>query len=64
MGLKKEKPRLPEKNAKLVGHFEVKNEKQQELINLIKKKEIVIASGPAGTGKAQPLYSKICTPDG
>ena len=51
MGLKKEKPRLPEKNAKLVGHFEVKNEKQQELINLIKKKEIVIASGPAGTGK-------------
>ena len=51
MGLKKEKPRLPEKNAKLVGHFEVKNEKQQELINLIKKKEIVIASGPAGQGK-------------
>ena len=64
MGLKKEKPRLPEKNAKLVGHFEVKNEKQQELINLIKKKEIVIASGPAGTGKAQPLYSKVYTPNG
>lgn len=51
MRLKKEKPRLPEKNAKLVEHFEAKNKKQQELINLIKKKEIVIASGPAGTGK-------------
>ena len=51
MRLKKEKPRLPEKNAKLVNHFEAKNEKQQELVNLIKKKEIIIASGPAGTGK-------------
>ena len=61
---KKEKPRLPEKNAQLVEDFSAKNEKQQELIDLIKKKEITIVSGPAGTGKAQPLYSKICTPDG
>ena len=61
---KKEKPRLPEKNAQLVEAFSAKNEKQQELIDLIKKKEITIVSGPAGTGKAQPLYSKICTPDG
>ena len=48
---KKEKPRLPEKNAQLVEDFSAKNEKQQELIDLIKKKEITIVSGPAGTGK-------------
>ena len=51
MRLKKEKPRLPEKNAKLIEFFETKNEKQQELVTSIKKKEITIASGPAGTGK-------------
>ena len=48
---KKEKPRLPEKNAQLVEDFSAKNEKQQELIDLIKKKEITIVSGPSGTGK-------------
>ena len=48
---KKEKPRLPEKNAQLVEDFSAKNEKQQELIDLIKNKEITIVSGSSGTGK-------------
>ena len=67
---KKEKPRLPEKNAQLVEDFSAKNEKQQELIDLIKKKEITIVSGPSGTGKTYvtlatalsllgPIYKKV-----
>ena len=47
----KEKNRLPEKQAKLVRNFYPKNERQRELIELIEDNEIVIASGPAGTGK-------------
>lgn len=47
----KEKNRLPEKQAKLVRDFYPKNERQRELIELIEDNEIVIASGPAGTGK-------------
>ena len=41
-----------------------KNEKQKEFSRLITEKEIIIAAGPAGVGKAQPLYSKILTPTG
>lgn len=48
---KREKPRLPEKQSKLVHDFKPKNDKQQELINLIQDREIIIATGPAGTGK-------------
>ena len=45
------KNRLPEKQTNLVNEFYPKNDKQQELINLIKNKEITVVSGPAGTGK-------------
>lgn len=45
------KNRLPEKQTNLVNEFYPKNDKQQELINLIKNKEITIVSGPSGTGK-------------
>lgn len=41
-----------------------RNEKQKEYANLITNNEIVICVGPAGTGKAQPLTSKILTPNG
>lgn len=47
----KEKNRLPEEQAKLVRDFYPKNERQRELVNLIEDNEVVIASGPAGTGK-------------
>lgn len=45
------KNRLPEKQTNLVNEFYPKNDKQQELINLIKNKEITVVSGPSGTGK-------------
>lgn len=64
MGRNKNKPRLPEKQASLVQNFRVKNDKQKELVELIETHEIVIATGPAGTGKAQPLYSLVYTPNG
>lgn len=48
---KRNKQRLPEKQSKLVRDFKAKNVKQQELIDLINEREIVIATGPAGTGK-------------
>jgi len=51
MGDRKHKPRLPEKQSKLVQNFEPKNDKQKEFVDLIDSHEIIIATGPAGTGK-------------
>jgi len=53
--------------TKMLGHrfrFKCKNEAQKEFSKLITDKEIIIAAGPAGTGKAQPLDAKILTPNG
>jgi phosphate starvation-inducible protein PhoH len=41
-----------------------KTENQKKLVNSIKENEITICSGLPGSGKAQPLYSKILTPNG
>lgn len=41
-----------------------KNKKQKEMYDTIMKNRITFVSGPAGTGKAQPLGSKILTPNG
>ena len=41
-----------------------KTENQKRLLNSIKENEITICCGLPGTGKAQPLYSKILTPNG
>ena len=41
-----------------------KTENQKKFIKLIKDNEIIICSGNAGTGKAQPIDSIIITPDG
>ena len=41
-----------------------KNVAQKSFAKLIEDKEIVISSGPAGTGKAQSLTSKVLTPIG
>ena len=39
-------------------------EKQQLLYKGIRKNTLTVCQGPAGTAKAQPLYSKILTPNG
>lgn len=41
-----------------------KNKKQKELFNSIMDNRITFVRGPAGTGKAQPLYCNILTPNG
>lgn len=51
MGNRREKQRLPEKQSKLVQNFNPKNDKQQDLVDLIKSREVIIATGVAGTGK-------------
>lgn len=51
MGRDKNKPRLPEKQSKIVQNFKPKNNKQRELVDLIESYEVIIATGPAGTGK-------------
>jgi predicted ribonuclease YlaK len=43
--------KLPERHNDFVEYFKPKNKKQQEFIELIKSKEIVIATGVAGSGK-------------
>jgi len=70
MGSKRDKPRLPEQHSKLVYNFRAKSSKQQELIDMIEENEIIIATGPAGTGKTYvtlamalsllgPIYRKV-----
>lgn len=67
---KKEKNRLPEKQSILVKDFHAKNQKQQQLVNLIEDKEVILATGVAGTGKTYvalatalsllgPIYKKV-----
>lgn len=51
MGKNRNKQRLPEKQSELVQNFKPKNDKQQQFVDLIKSREIVIATGVAGTGK-------------
>lgn len=41
-----------------------RNESQKVYLDAIENNTITISSGPAGSGKAQPLYSKIRTPSG
>jgi phosphate starvation-inducible protein PhoH len=41
-----------------------KNETQKKLTQSIKKNDVTVCVGPAGTGKAQPLDSDILTPNG
>jgi len=70
MGGRRDKPRLPEQHSRLVNNFRAKSEKQQKLIDMIEDNEIVIATGPAGTGKTYvtlavalsllgPVYKKV-----
>lgn len=45
-------------------NLKCKNKSQKDFVNLIEEKEITFGYGCAGTGKAQPLSSKILTPSG
>lgn len=40
------------------------NDTQSKYIRAIENNDLIIAFGPAGTAKAQPLYSKVLTPSG
>lgn len=48
---KNPKNRLPDKQSSLVHDFYPKNEKQEELVRMIEDREVVLATGVAGTGK-------------
>lgn len=54
----KQKPRVPEKQQEFVSYFKAKTDKQQILVDLIEDREIVIAMGPAGSGKT---YTTLAT---
>jgi len=47
-----------------VSKFQPRTEGQSEYVKAIAEHPITLAIGPAGTGKAQPLNSKILTPTG
>lgn len=48
----KKKRKLPSyQEEKLIADFEPKTKKQEEFINLIKSKEVVICKGISGSGK-------------
>lgn len=46
------KNRLPENQSNVVSMFKPRTIRQQQLVELIEENEIVIAKGPAGTGKS------------
>ena len=56
--MRKSKNKLPEKNAKLVQNFSPRNDKQKAFVDLIDSKEIILASGIAGTGKTFVALAK------
>lgn len=48
----KKKKKLPSyQEEKLIAEFEPKTKKQEEFINLIKSKEVIICKGISGSGK-------------
>lgn len=69
--MSKDKSAKIPQGPKIKEAFEIKlpfelTEKQKQLINIIldKNTKVVFINAPAGTGKAQPLDSKILTPNG
>lgn len=68
---KKSEPTIKEaviNNVNLLSQIKIdikhKNEIQKKLTQAIKTSDVTICTGPAGTGKAQPLDSLILTPNG
>lgn len=56
--------RIAKTIIKSLPKIKFKNGKQSDFHQLLLKKDVVACQGSAGTGKAQPLYSKIYTPNG
>lgn len=55
----KRKNRLPSyQQEKLVKDFQPKTDKQQEFLDLIEEKEVVICKGPSGSGKTYVALAK------
>jgi phosphate starvation-inducible PhoH-like protein len=49
--MSKKSNKLPSKNAEYISNFKPKTEKQEEFINLINSKEVIVAIGVPGSGK-------------
>lgn len=66
MGKKVKEQEVVEKKSPFDGlpRLICKNKNQEKLAKAIVKNDVVVGYGPAGTGKAQPLYSLIYTPNG
>lgn len=55
----KKKKKLPAyQEEKLVANFEAKSERQEEFIDLIDSKEVVLCKGPSGSGKTYVALAK------
>lgn len=55
----KKKKKLPTyQEEKLVTNFEAKSERQEEFIDLIDSKEIILCKGPSGSGKTYVALAK------
>lgn len=52
------KKKLPNNRSRIVRNFSPRTDKQHELVELIKTKEVVIARGVAGSGKT---YATLAT---
>jgi len=52
------------KNSTQIPNIYPKTKNQEHLVDCLENDTVVVAAGSAGTGKAQPLYSKILTKDG
>lgn len=55
---KKVKNKLPEKQSIFVNNYKPRTDKQREFVSLIENKEVVVATGVAGSGKT---YSALAT---
>lgn len=58
------KPKFMEERLQNITPLVPLNPLQAQYIKYIQEKKLIIATGYAGTSKAQPLYSKILTTDG
>lgn len=63
-GKRKFEAKFEEDRQGMVVNIQPKNEAQAYFLNALRTQKIIVANGSAGTGKAQPLYSKILTPNG
>lgn len=60
------KPKFKQERQEKINTAPLKalNKKQQTYMELLEDKTVIVATGYAGTSKAQPLYAKVHTPKG